>query len=64
MNQEEQEKLKNTMEAINPKIPIVFLLSNDPKETKQTKFGIAPVGSTNSYQLMHTEANFSVYRHP
>ena len=39
---------------------IAALLSNPVSEMVQTKFGSSPVGSTNSYQLSYTEANFRV----
>ncbi|RMX44485.1 hypothetical protein pdam_00006076 [Pocillopora damicornis] len=39
---------------------IATLLSNPVCETVQTMFGSSPVGSTNSYQLSYTKANFWV----
>ena len=37
---------------------IATLLSNPVSGMVQTKYGSSPVGSTNSYQLSYTEANF------
>ena len=57
----EEEKFKKTIAAINPKMGIATLQHNSSSEMLQTKYGSSPVGSTNSYQLSYTEANFPVY---
>ena len=57
---EEEEKFKTAIASINPKMGIATLLSNPVSEMVQTKFGSSPVDSTNSYQLLYTEANFWV----
>ena len=59
-NIEEEEKFTTAITSINPKMGIATLLSNPVCETVQTMFGSSPVGSTNSYQLSYTEANFWV----
>lgn len=59
-NIKEEEKFKTAIASINPKMGIATLLSNPVSEMVQTKFGSSPVGSTNSYQLLYTEANFWV----
>ena len=55
-----EEKIKTAIASINPKMGIAVLLSNPVSEMVQTKFGSSPVGSTNSYQLSYSEANFRV----
>ena len=59
-NIEEEEKFKTAIASINPKMGIATLLSNPVCATVQTMFGSSPVGSTNSYQLSYTKANFWV----
>ena len=59
-NIEAEEKFKRAIASINPKMGIGTLLSNPVSEMVHTKFGSSPVGSTNSYQLSYTEANFRV----
>ena len=59
-NIEEEEKFTTAITSINPKMGIATLLSNPVCETVQTMFGSSPVGSTNSYQLSYTQANFWV----
>ena len=56
----EEETFNTAIVSINPKMGIAVLLSNPVSEMVQTKFGNSPVGSTNSYQLSYTEANFRV----
>ena len=57
----EEDRFKNEIAAINPKMGIATLASNTPNSMVQTKFGSSPIGSTNSYQLSYTESNFPVY---
>ncbi|XP_078364151.1 uncharacterized protein LOC144648490 [Oculina patagonica] len=57
----EEERFKKAIAAINPKMGIATLSPNASSEMVQTKYGSSPVGSTNSYQLSYTEANFPVY---
>ena len=57
----EEDRFKNEIAAINPKMGIANLASNTPNSMVQTKFGSSPIGSTNSYQLSYTESNFPVY---
>ena len=59
-NTEEEEKFQKAKASINPKMGIAALLSNPVSEMVQTKFGSSDVGSTDSYQLSYTEANFRV----
>ena len=59
-NTEEEEKFQKAKASINPKMGIAALLSNPVSEMVQTKFGSSAVGSTDSYQLSYTEANFRV----
>lgn len=55
-----KKNLKTAIASINPKMGIATLLSNPVSEMVETKFGSSPMGSTNSYQLSYTEANFHV----
>ena len=57
----EEESFKKAIAAINPKMGIATLASNTHSEMVQTKYGNSPAGSTNSYQLSFSEANFPVY---
>lgn len=57
----EEERFKKAIAAINPKMGIATLSPNASNEMMQTEYGSSPVGSTNSYQLSYTEANFPVY---
>ena len=57
----EEDRFKNEIAAINPKMGIATLASNTPNSMVQTKFGSSPIGSTNSYQMSYTESNFPVY---
>ena len=59
-NTEEVQKFKNSIASINPRMGIATLVSNPDTEMVETKFGHNPVGSTNSYQLSFTGANFRV----
>ena len=52
--------LKKTLQGINPQFGLSLMAAeNSPTAFVQTKFGESQTGSFCSYQLTHTEANFS-----
>ena len=52
--------LKETLQGINPQFGLSLMAAeNSPTAFVQTKFGESQTGSFCSYQLTHTEANFS-----
>ena len=57
----EEERFKKAIASINPKMGIETLFPNASNAMVQAKYGSSSVGSTNSYQLSYTEANFPVY---
>ena len=55
-----EEKLKKTLQGINPQFGLSLMAAENLSPAfVQTKFGQSQTGSFCSYQLTHTEANFS-----
>lgn len=55
-----EEELKKTLQGINPQFGLSLMVAeNLSLAFLQTKFGQSQTGSSCSYQLTHTEANFN-----
>ena len=57
----EEQNFKQAVRHINPRMGLAQIVNlGSETQLKETRFGEAPIGSYASYQLNHTESNFSV----